>query len=131
MKELKGVSGWLWWFVYVVLGLVGVLVNLISLGAYFVSSPSLGASAILALITLPVAGLAAAAFTLLVMEHTAGVTVAKVYLSVNMVLGFVAAVTTPSDARGPKLVILSGVWLVYLWTSKRVRNTYFAKGSAK
>jgi len=122
MKELKGVNGWLWWFTYIVLGVVGVGFNLVGL----VNAPFIAA-----LITLPVVGLAAAALTLLVMENPIGVMIAKVYLFVNLVLGAIAVAVPPSNVAGLKAVIFSAGWLTYLWTSKRVQNTYFTKGSVK
>lgn len=120
MKELKGVHGWLWWFVYIVLGLVGTGFNFLYLVSYTAQQNFAAA-----LITLPFVGTSLIAAVLLAKENPQGLKWAKANLFMNFVAGNAIAVLNPNVAyQGVRLVVFSALWLAYLYTSKRVRNTY-------
>lgn len=120
MNELKGVHGWLWWFVYIVLGLVGTGFNFLYLVSYAAQQNFAAA-----LVVLPFVGTSLVAAVLLAKENPTGLKWAKVNLLLNAVGGFVIVVLTPQNtAQGGRLVLFSLLWLAYLYTSKRVRNTY-------
>jgi threonine/homoserine efflux transporter RhtA len=121
--ELRGIEGWLWWFIYIVLGVVGVGVNSLFAVVYLFNH-QLGAAAF-CVPFIAVAGLGA---FLMSRGKTSGVVWAKVYLFASFAIGVLALIYDPSDpVGGVKLVGQGTVWLAYLFMSKRVRNTYRAK----
>jgi hypothetical protein len=95
-KELKGVGGWLWWYIYVVQGGVcGIFVGFLALAALAAKDPIAwyyGLAASIALV---------ASKKMLKMEPNA------------LTWGRVSA-----------LLYFNIVWLIYLYKSERVRNTY-------
>jgi hypothetical protein len=118
--ELRGIEGWLWWFIYIVLGAVGVGVNSIYTGVYLFNHQLVEAA-----IGVPLVATAGIGTFLMIQKKSSGVVWAKVYLFTSFAIGALASVSDP--VVGVKIVGFSTAWLAYLFMSKRVRNTYGAK----
>lgn len=74
--------------------------------------------------------LALSATVLLLLRARIGVRLAQVYLVANFGVALLAAVTIgrgkqPAIARLAWIALVSGLWIAYLSTSPRVKNTYF------
>jgi len=120
--ELRGIEGWLWWFIYIVLGVVGVGVNSLYEVVYLFNH-QLGAAAI----GVPLVATAGVGAFLMSRGKTSGVVWAKVYLFTSFALGALTLLSPSDSVLGIQVVGTSTVWLAYLFMSKRVRNTYRAK----
>jgi len=119
-KELKGIEGWLAWFVYAALGIGGVLFNIGYFLKYAASDQILAA-----VICIPFIAVAIRALLLMRAEKPEGVKWAKIYLFATAVLGALELLLVPADPSGWRILLFGVGWLAYLFTSKRVRNTYF------
>ena len=123
MTPLTGVRGWLLFFVIVMF-----FNALLALGV----SATVGAGAI---VTLPLFGVALAAGIQLVRKKKSGVLLAKIFLYANCgvaMLAVIIAAATGADGIALtqsvlymfRALLFGGIWLAYLYRSKRVANTY-------
>jgi len=114
---LRGVGGWLSWFIFVILGLGG----LIDLG-YAISYATSGET-FAAVLTLVGVSLAAVAVVLMLQENPKGLLFARLRLGFVMFVGALALLGS-AGATGWKQIGFGLVCLCYLGASERVRNTY-------
>jgi hypothetical protein len=119
IKELHGVHGWLWWFVYIILG-GGVLMSLVQTINFIA-----GKDALDAVLHLVKGALALWALLLMQKENPKGLTWAKAYLIVLFAESALTVVLGGTPSGSIRNIGVSIAWLGYLFWSVRVKNTYY------
>lgn len=114
---LQGIGGWLTWFIYVGLGLGG-LVDLVYAISYAASNQIEAA-----IITIISVGLAAVAFVLMLRKDRKGLLFARLRLGFIILIGALALAGS-NGGEGFREIAFGVGWLCYLGASVRVRNTY-------
>jgi hypothetical protein len=127
----SGVEGWLLFlcFVLVIFFPIGVLLELRAVWLRMLAMPEVqfGVMLVIAVDT-AMLGLAIAAGLLLYRVRPIGVRLAQLFFALRLMIAIVAAVENRT-AESALAIIVSLAWLIYLFTSERVRLTYPSKSA--
>lgn len=123
--ELQGVSGWLLFLciVLVVFIPIGVLIELIALWQRTRLSESQIAAFVVTAVDTTMLALAVTAGSLLYRLRRTGVWLARLFFALRLIIALVAAVENQT-AEAVLAIVVSSAWLIYLFSSERVRMTY-------
>jgi hypothetical protein len=132
-RRLRGVAGWL-------LFLCITLVFLVPLGAgaevwgfwqrAFAGATSERIAAMVTVIDVLVVGVGIAAGILMYRTRPIGLRLAKLFFAVRLLLGLASMVEGPS-LQAVNVIAVSSAFLVYLYRSERVKNTYAAAAASR
>src|SRR5689334_3351886 len=125
-RRLRGVGGWLFFLCLTLVMLVPIGAGVEVWGFWrraFAGQNSELIATTVTVIDVVVVGIGIAAGILLYRTQPLGLLLAKVFFAVRLVLGLASMVEGPS-LQAANVIAVSSAFLVYLYRSERVRNTY-------
>ncbi len=132
-RRLRGVAGWLFFLCLTLVVFVPIGAGMEIWGFWRRALAGQNSQLIATIVTaidVIVVAIGIGSGVLLYRTRPLGLRLAKLFFAVRLVLGFASMIEGPSF-QAANVIAVSSAWLVYLYRSQRVRNTYAAASTSR